>query len=301
MELCTRNQSVYWERIVDLYVDTEHDCSSYINDSSTFKLLLIKSGVLHLKEGNKVRYVIAPAFILLSNRDYIEITYKNKLESVTVYYKPTVIHDQFTYDRLYTEDYEEMAGSTLYQDYSLIKGFFTKEGIVSKIYNLTTSALLTITNLIDRMHQELTTQKDGFWPCRSRSYFMELLFYINYSCIEQYKMKSEHAFIDPAIADIIQYLHEHIGDQITLTDLTKQFHMNRNQLNAMFTNQTSMTCLAFLLNLRMDLAKIMLEETELPINEIAERVGFLDTNYFTKVFKGQTTMTPSAYRKELTR
>ncbi len=299
MDLCTKSTDIYWNRIVDLYVDREQDCSLYINDGNTFKLLIVKSGVLHIKEEEKIRYIVAPAIILLSNQDHLEIVHKDKLKSLTVYFKPTVIHDHFTYDRLYTEDYENMSGSTLFQDYSLIKTFYPDKNLLAKIYHLTTSALVTILNLVEHMEQELIIQKDGFWPCRSRSYFMELLYYINYSCIEQYKMQTEHAFIDPVIGQIIQYLHEHIGEEITLTELTRQFHMNRNQLNSLFTEQTSLTCLTYLLHIRMDLAKIMLEETELPINEIGERVGYLDTNYFTKVFKKHTSMTPSAYRKKL--
>ncbi len=297
MDLCTKSFNKYWNRIVDLYVDREQDCSPYINDSNTFKLLIVKSGVLHVKEEEKIRYIVAPAIILLSNQDHLEIVHKDKLKSLTVYFKPTVIHDYFTYDRLYTEVFEKQTVSALSQDYNLIKGFLPDKNLLSKIYHLTTSAAVTILNLAEHMEQELIMQKDGVWPCRSRSYFMELLFYINYSCIEQYRMQTEHAYIDPTIGVIIQYLHEHIGEEITLTDLTRQFHMNRNRLNSIFTEQTSLTCLTYLLHIRMDLAKIMLEETELPINEIGERVGYLDTNYFTKVFKKHTSMAPSVYRK----
>lgn len=298
MELYTKSQDVNWNRIVDLYVDTKHDLSTYMNDESTFKLLVVESGVLHVKEKEKIRYVMAPAIVLLSNEEKLQVIYKKKLKSLTVYFKPTVIHDDFTYESLQEENYEEKIGSTLYQDYNLIRPFFSLKALQPKIYNLTTSALLSILNLVEHIEQELLSQRDGFWPCRSRSYFMELLFYINYSCIENYNMETEHAFMDPAIGEIIQYLHEHMGEEITLAELTDQFHMNRNQLNGIFTRQTSMTCLAYLLHIRMDLAKIMLAETELPISEIGGRVGYYDTNYFTKVFKKHTSMTPSRYRKE---
>lgn len=299
MQLYTKSKDIYFDRIVDLFVDERQDLSPDINDITTFKLLILKSGVLHFKEQGKTRYVLAPAMILLSHEDQLQVTYKEKLQTITVYFKPTVIHDYFTYDKLFTENFEQKIGSTLNQDYNLIRQFFPSENLLAKIYNLTSSALITITNLIDHMEQELTLQNDGFWPCRSRSYFMELLFYIKYSCIEKYRMETEHAFINPTIGEIIQYLHEHMGDQLTLTELTKRFHINRNQLNAMFTKQTSMTCLAFLLQIRLDLAKIMLTETTIPVSEVGERVGFLDTNYFTKVFKKHTGKTPTIYRKEL--
>ena len=181
MELYTKSQDVNWNRIVDLYVDTKHDLSPYINDESTFKLLVVESGVLHVMEKEKIRYVMAPAIVLLSNEEKLQVIYKKKLKSLTVYFKPTVIHDDFTYESLQEENYEEKIGSTLYQDYNLIRPFFSLKALLPKIYNLTTSALLSILNLVEHIEQELLSQRDGFWPCRSRSYFMELLFYINYS------------------------------------------------------------------------------------------------------------------------
>ena len=57
-----------------------------------------------------------------------------------------------------------------------------------------------------------------------------------------------------------------------------------------------MTCHDYLLNLRLDLAKVMLTNTELPINEIGSRVGYPDANYFAKLFKNVTGRTPTQYR-----
>ena len=59
-----------------------------------------------------------------------------------------------------------------------------------------------------------------------------------------------------------------------------------------------MTCHDYLLTLRMDLAKVMLTNTELPINEIASRVGYPDAGYFAKIFKHVTGKTPSLYRSD---
>ena len=52
------------------------------------------------------------------------------------------------------------------------------------------------------------------------------------------------------------------------------------------------------MTLRMDLAKVMLTNTELPINEIASRVGYPDAGYFAKIFKHVTGKTPSLYRSD---
>jgi YesN/AraC family two-component response regulator len=61
--------------------------------------------------------------------------------------------------------------------------------------------------------------------------------------------------------------------------------------------QSSMTCMSYLQKLRLDLGKILLTKTELPVSEISMRVGYPDPNYFTKLFKKTEGMTPTRFRK----
>ena len=127
---------------------------------------------------------------------------------------------------------------------------------------------------------------------------MEILHFVFYSFLldipvnGEEEMSSEQA----EFTKIAEYLEQHLSEDITLGKLTSEFAINRNKLNALFMEQTSMTCLSYLLNLRMDLAKIMLSKTELPIGEISVRVGYPDPNYFTKVFREKTGKTPSQFR-----
>ena len=66
----------------------------------------------------------------------------------------------------------------------------------------------------------------------------------------------------------------------------------------MFFKDTGKTCLNYLLSIRMDLAKLWLKETEIPISEIAERLDYLDNNYFTKVFRKHCGCSPTEYRNQ---
>ena len=99
------------------------------------------------------------------------------------------------------------------------------------------------------------------------------------------------------VSEIMQYLSEHISEKISLEDILKEYSINRNLLNQIFIKETSMTCLNYLEKMRMGLAQTMLAETELQIAEISDRVGYPDPNYFIKVFKKHTGVTPSKYRE----
>ncbi len=80
--------------------------------------------------------------------------------------------------------------------------------------------------------------------------------------------------------------------------VTTEFNLNRNTLNKVCVEETGMTCMNFLAEHRMNLAKYWLSDTEIPVFEIAQRLGFEDPNYFNKVFRKATGKSPTKYRKD---
>ena len=127
---------------------------------------------------------------------------------------------------------------------------------------------------------------------------MEMLFFIAFTLYVEQDPEGEESLEQTEFSKITGYLNEHIEEPITLDTLTKEFMINRNKLNDIFMKQSSMTCLNYLLNLRMDLAKILLTKTEIPVGEVSCRVGYQDANYFAKVFKKNVGMSPSEYRHQ---
>ena len=71
------------------------------------------------------------------------------------------------------------------------------------------------------------------------------------------------------------------------------FHFARS-----FKQATGSTPIHFLTQRRIDLAKRLLVESELPIVEVGLRAGFKNQSHFTTLFRKTTAMTPKAYRNE---
>ena len=88
------------------------------------------------------------------------------------------------------------------------------------------------------MDKNLIEQYDGFWPCRSRSYMMELLYFIRYVYEEE---RENDVADDDIVLNVVQYFSQHIGERILLDDVVKMFSTNRNKLNAAFTKEKAMT------------------------------------------------------------
>ncbi len=84
--------------------------------------------------------------------------------------------------------------------------------------------------------------------------------------------------------DSFQCCGIYFASTIINDDLERLFALNRNQINQIFHQGAGCTSMQYLLNLRMDLARSLLRNTELPQKEIALRCGFQDYGHFCKTF-----------------
>lgn len=101
-----------------------------------------------------------------------------------------------------------------------------------------------------------------------------------------------------AIHALTRYLREHLADDINLSILGEEFHLNPQYISQLFKSEIGVNFLAYLTNLRMEKAKELLLTTDCPIGEISEKCGYGDYRVFTKVFKKSEGITPSQYRRE---
>ena len=100
------------------------------------------------------------------------------------------------------------------------------------------------------------------------------------------------------IAGITRYLQEHLAEEISLSVLADNFHLNPQYISQLFKSEIGVNFLAYLTNIRMERAKKLLLSTSLPIAEVAEQSGYGDYRVFTKVFKKSEGITPSQYRRD---
>ena len=98
------------------------------------------------------------------------------------------------------------------------------------------------------------------------------------------------------ITGLTRYLQEHLAEEISLSVLAEEFHLNPQYISQLFKSEIGVNFLAYLTNIRMEKAKKLLLTTSLSIAEVAEQSGYGDYRVFTKVFKKSEGVTPSQYR-----
>ena len=103
------------------------------------------------------------------------------------------------------------------------------------------------------------------------------------------------------IADVRRYIADHYDQNISLADLSNRFYLNPYYLSQLFKEKTGDTYLNYVIKLRIRKSKELLENTDLKIYEVCERVGYSDTNYFSKLFEKLVGCRPSEYKKQANR
>lgn len=101
-----------------------------------------------------------------------------------------------------------------------------------------------------------------------------------------------------AVEFMIQYIHEHYAEDITLETLANKIFISRNYLNKIFKKTTGETFMNYLIRVRMEKAEFLLLQGKWMIYEVAEQVGYSIPSYFSTVFKKHTGKNPSDLIKE---
>nr|WP_305120908.1 AraC family transcriptional regulator [Saccharibacillus sp. JS10] len=95
---------------------------------------------------------------------------------------------------------------------------------------------------------------------------------------------------------IVAYAKAHYRDKLQLRELADKLHINSVHLGQAFKRELGCCFNDYIHRLRAEEAQRMLRRTDMKIAEVAERLGYHDTEYFSAKFKAATGELPSAYR-----
>ena len=97
---------------------------------------------------------------------------------------------------------------------------------------------------------------------------------------------------------LVEYMHGHLKEKLSLKDLSAQFHYNSAYLGRLMSKRLNMNFNDYLCACRMEKAEKLLEKTFLSINEVAAEVGYTNVNRFTQAFRARNGKSPTAWRKQ---
>ncbi len=107
---------------------------------------------------------------------------------------------------------------------------------------------------------------------------------------------SEEIRMNVVAEEIRRYIAEHYNEDLSLQDVAGEMRYSDAYFCKIFKKYFNRSFIVYLNELRIEKAKRMLEDAMRNIKDISSEVGYRDANYFAKVFKRITGVTPSDYR-----
>lgn len=99
------------------------------------------------------------------------------------------------------------------------------------------------------------------------------------------------------VAEAKAFIQKNFGNDISLDELSRVLNLSPYYFSKLFKEETGMTFMEYLTNLRLDRAKDLLKNSNLTMKEICSDIGYGDPNYFSRIFKKNLGMTPTEYRE----
>ncbi len=127
----------------------------------------------------------------------------------------------------------------------------------------------------------------------TREKVMNLLNYILLELIDVVQLESNNTHI----IDIIKFINEHISEPITLSAVSEKVNLTKEYVSHIFKKETGKTVTDYINGRKMMIAKEMLLSSDYEMSKISERLGYDNYSYFSKLFKKQFGVSPSAMRK----
>lgn len=101
----------------------------------------------------------------------------------------------------------------------------------------------------------------------------------------------------PAIKKVFEYIIANYSRFVTLTEAAAYVNMSESYLSQLFKKETGETFTTYIHRYKIDLSKTMLNSNML-VYEVCDKIGFENPNYFSKIFKRFTGVSPNEYKRK---
>ena len=295
-QLMTVGRVVYpWMQML-IWHNPEETFDPSLGRGTRFRLVLVERGTgILLCSG--YRYVItAPALFCLDENERPQLTQGQDMQAQALYFHPNVINQEFDFCNV-----RELDQSACWDnDKMWLSPFYLRNERWNGMAKLGPAAFSRISRLFTALSQELSLQRD-YWPCRSRSFLLEILFLLErlytLSDVAEIELHSNDTSLT-SVEPVLLYLHNNYNQKLCLDGLARAFNTNRTTLTRQFHQSTGLPVMAYLNRLRINLAALMLRDTTLSVNEIVERIGLGNPTHFGRSFRKVIGVTPSEYRRK---
>ncbi|MDP2571862.1 AraC family transcriptional regulator [Vibrio penaeicida] len=155
------------------------------------------------------------------------------------------------------------------------------------------NAVIPLNEAANNYVQFIEKQLDSDFSIEVENQILALLF-------ELLSVQDLNSKIDLRIKKAVQFINQDIAKNHTIKELANIACLSQTQFKHLFLKHIKLTPLKYLAKVRMERARILLNNTDLPINQVSEKVGFACPSSFTRSFSAYYSLSPKRYRAQIT-
>lgn len=224
------------------------------------------------------------------------------LEDGSVLFIPAFKEHTFIYP--FTQDIKR---TVLYISTEQLNWYFNKDFkdeinnlFINKHLQLSRKSFSNLSNIFEKIQFEKYSL-DNMSELLTKAYFFELIIYLIRCQRYTHNINQKTNLSNITIGEIVNFIENNYSRQLTLPEIAAQFGISESSLTKKIKIFTNMTFKDYLTKTRIEEAKSLLISSEKSITEIAYECGYNNSNFFGDVFKKAVGMSPSSYRKMLTK
>lgn len=278
--------SAYWHNKALDFKDKRH--SLFVTSCGTYRLLT-KPKLPTNRPRGRIDYQI---LYIASGKAHF---YFNGIEEIVaagnmVIYRPKEEQRYYYYGVDHTEVYwVHFTGSN-------VKNILRKYGIPDKAHVIHTGTSLEYKHIFLQMIRELKLCKEDYEELLV-NYLKQLLIMLHR--LMGRKPKGRNRLLMEEMDSAVSYFHENYNKPISIEEYAAGRHMSISWFIRNFKEYTEATPAQYIQSLRISNAQTLLETTNYNVSEIAQILGYDDPFYFSRVFKKQSGLSPTEFRRQL--
>lgn len=159
------------------------------------------------------------------------------------------------------------------------------------VLHLAPDALETVAGMIRNMGMELKSTRPG-----NNLYCLAVVLQIVVILCRLYSGTDQLKTMPFQIGEAVAYINTHYHQAVSIEQLARKACMSRRNFFLQFKKTAGCSPIQYLIRLRISRATELLLYSEMSVGDIAAQCGFSDSNYFCRIFRVQTGMSPRQFR-----
>lgn len=217
--------------------------------------------------------------------------YKDDFEIIEFEFMPEFINEKFS---LQTDDKGFM-------DFAYLEPFLVAERQMRPRLNLTGSLQSEAEKIFQELLMEYKYRQSGF-ILMTKALLLRLLVLVGREykkAITSPETQSIYEKHRDALSDAIMYVDKHYVENLSTEDVARHAMMSPSYFRYLFKQMTGKTLVEYINSIRISKASELLRTSpDIRIIDICYQIGYNNVNYFNKMFRRETGISPSQYRKK---